>query len=75
MAVYVYTVGSYEVAWLLGQLYPEPLPVLAYRVFGSVDLAARPAAAAAAAGAALALAVALLAVLLAALVPRLREVR
>ena len=70
LIVFVYTVGSYEVAWLLGRTYPEPLPVLAYRLFGSIDLAARPAAAAAAAtGALLALGVAL-AVL--ASTPRLR---
>ncbi len=70
LIVFVYTVGSYEVAWLLGRAYPEPLPVLAYRLFGSIDLAARPAAAAAATtGALLALGVAL-AVLAA--TPRLR---
>lgn len=52
----VYAVGSYEVAWLLGRASPEPLPVLAYRLFGSIELADRPAAAAAATtGAALAL--------------------
>jgi len=39
-------VGSYEVAWLLGRTYPEPLPVLAFRLFSSADLAARPEAAA-----------------------------
>lgn len=44
--VLVYTVGSYEVPWLLGRSYPEPLPVMAYRLFGSIDLAARPQAAA-----------------------------
>ncbi|MFC6286132.1 ABC transporter permease subunit [Nocardioides sp. GCM10027113] len=48
LIVFVYTVGSYEVAWLLGRAYPEPLPVMAYRLFGSTDLEARPAAAAAA---------------------------
>ncbi|CAN5862773.1 hypothetical protein BH20ACT6_BH20ACT6_11500 [soil metagenome] len=45
---FVYVVGSYEVAWLRGRTYPEPLPVLAYRLFSSADLAARPEAAAAA---------------------------
>ncbi len=70
LIVFVYTVGSYEVAWLLGRAYPEPLPVLAYRLFSSIDLASRPAAAAAATtGALLALGVAL-AVLAA--TPRLR---
>lgn len=44
----VYALGSYEVAWLLGRAAPEPLPVLAFRLFGSIDLADRPAAAAAA---------------------------
>ncbi len=45
---FVYAVGSYEVAWLLGRTYPEPLAVLAYRLFSSADLAARPDSAAAA---------------------------
>ncbi|QWC84662.1 hypothetical protein KLP28_13975 [Nocardioidaceae bacterium] len=49
LIVFVYTVGNYEVAWLLGRAYPEPLPVLAFRLFTSVDLTDRPAAAAAAA--------------------------
>lgn len=39
---FVYVLGSYEVAWLLGRAYPEPLPVLAYRLFTSNDLRARP---------------------------------
>ncbi len=39
---FVYVLGSYEVGWLLGRAYPEPLPVLAYRLFTSADLAARP---------------------------------
>jgi putative spermidine/putrescine transport system permease protein len=39
---FAYVVGSYEVAWLLGRTYPEPLPVLAYRMFSDVDLAMRP---------------------------------
>lgn len=46
--VFLYTLGSYEVAWILGRAYPETLPVTAYRLFGSIDLAARPQAAAAA---------------------------
>ncbi len=41
---FAYTVGSYEVPWLLGSSYPEPLPVLAFRLFGDTDLAARPSA-------------------------------
>lgn len=39
---FVYTLGSYEVAWLLGSAFPEPLPVMSYRLFTSTDLAARP---------------------------------
>ncbi|WP_165063215.1 ABC transporter permease [Marisediminicola senii] len=44
--VFVYTLGSYEVAWLLGRTYPEPLPVMALRLFDSITLTARPEAAA-----------------------------
>lgn len=40
--VFVYTLGSYEAVWLLGPITPEPLPVRAVRLFGSIDLAARP---------------------------------
>jgi putative spermidine/putrescine transport system permease protein len=43
---FVYALGSYEVAWLLGRASPEPLPVMAVRLFSSIDLAARPQAAA-----------------------------
>ena len=39
---FIYVLGSYEVSWLLGRAYPEPLPVLAYRLFTSTDLSARP---------------------------------
>ncbi|WP_051427502.1 ABC transporter permease subunit [Arthrobacter sp. H20] len=39
--VFVYTLGSYEAAWLLGPTSPEPLPVRAVRLFTSIDLAAR----------------------------------
>ncbi len=67
----VYAIGSYEVAWLLGRAVPEPLPVLAFRLFGSIELTDRPSAAAAAVvGALLALCAA--APALAAL-PRLRS--
>lgn len=45
---FTYTLGSYEVALLLGRVYPEPLPVMAIRLFTSIDLATRPQAAAAA---------------------------
>ena len=44
--VFVYTMGSYEVPWLLGAAYPEPLPVLAVRLYDGVSLTSRPAAAA-----------------------------
>lgn len=43
---FVYALGSYEVAWLLGRTYPEPLPVLAIRLFQGVSLDSRPEAAA-----------------------------
>jgi len=43
---FVYTLGSYEVAWLLGRSYPEPLPVMALRLFDSISLTSRPEAAA-----------------------------
>lgn len=45
---FVYSFGSFEVARLLGRPHPEPLPVMAVRLFSSLDLAARPNAAAAA---------------------------
>lgn len=48
LIVFLYTLGSYEVPWLLGAAQPEALPVTAYRLFSSIDLAARPQAAAAA---------------------------
>jgi len=38
---FAYVLGSYEVAWILGRTYPEPLPVLAHRLFTDVDLASR----------------------------------
>ena len=73
LVVLVYSVGSFEVPALLGRAYPEPLPVLAYRLFGSIDLTDRPAAAAAAAlGALLALVCAAVAIALAAGVVRRR---
>ncbi len=68
----VYAIGSYEVAWLLGRAAPEPLPVLAFRLFGSIELIDRPAAAAAAVTGAV-LAIGIAGPLLAAL-PRLRVV-
>jgi putative spermidine/putrescine transport system permease protein len=44
--VFVYTLGAYEVAWLLGPAYPETLPVMALRLYNSVTLTSRPEAAA-----------------------------
>jgi len=43
---FVYTLGSFEVAWLLGRTYPEPLSVMALRLFNSASLTSRPEAAA-----------------------------
>lgn len=43
---FIYTLGSYEVAWLLGRTYPEPLAVMAMRLFNGASLASRPEAAA-----------------------------
>ncbi len=39
---FIYAFGSYEVSWLLGRTYPEPLSILAFRLFSSSDLAIRP---------------------------------
>ena len=44
--VFTYAFGAYEVPLLLGQSHPPALPVLAYRAYSDVDLAARPQAAA-----------------------------
>ncbi len=46
LIVFVYSLGTYEVARLLGRAYPEPLPVMAYRLFTDIDVSARPQAAA-----------------------------
>lgn len=46
LIVFVYSLGTYEVARLLGRAYPEPLPVMAYRLFAGIDVSARPQAAA-----------------------------
>lgn len=43
---FIYSFGSYEVAWLLGRPDPEPLPVMALRLYNSVSLTSRPEAAA-----------------------------
>jgi putative spermidine/putrescine transport system permease protein len=46
LIVLVYSIGVYEVPRLLNQAYPEPLALLSNRLFGSIDLTARPQAAA-----------------------------
>ena len=40
--VFAFTFGAYEIPALLGAHYPAALPVLAYRKYTDVDLAARP---------------------------------
>lgn len=40
--VFAFTFGAYEIPALLGASHPQTLPVMAYRSFTSVDLAARP---------------------------------
>lgn len=40
--VFAFTFGSYEIPAILGASHPQALPVLAYRSFTDVDLAARP---------------------------------
>jgi putative spermidine/putrescine transport system permease protein len=40
--VFAFAFGAYEIPALLGQSHPVALPVLAYRLFTDVDLAARP---------------------------------
>jgi putative spermidine/putrescine transport system permease protein len=42
--VFAFTFGAYEIPAVLGANYPATLPVLAYRSYTDVDLAARPAA-------------------------------
>jgi putative spermidine/putrescine transport system permease protein len=42
--VFAFTFGAYEVPLLLGASHPQALPVLAYKTYTDVDLAARPAA-------------------------------
>ncbi|MDQ3628533.1 MAG: ABC transporter permease subunit [Actinomycetota bacterium] len=46
LIAFVYALGTFEVARLLGRAYPEPLPVMSYRLFTSIDITARPQAAA-----------------------------
>lgn len=40
--VFAFTFGAYEIPALLGASHPQTLPVMAYRSFTDVDLAARP---------------------------------
>jgi len=40
--VFAFTFGAYEVPLLLGASHPQTLPVLAYKTYTDVDLAARP---------------------------------
>ncbi len=40
--VFAFTFGAFEIPFLLGQNHPVALPVLAYRSYTDVDLAARP---------------------------------
>ena len=40
--VFAFTFGAYEIPAMLGANYPAALPVLAYRKYTDVDLAARP---------------------------------
>jgi putative spermidine/putrescine transport system permease protein len=40
--VFAFTFGAYEIPALLGASHPQALPVLAYRYYTDVDLAARP---------------------------------
>ena len=40
--VFAFTFGAYEIPAILGANYPAALPVLAYRKYTDVDLAARP---------------------------------
>lgn len=40
--VFAFTFGAYEVPLLLGASHPQALPVLAYKTYTDVDLAARP---------------------------------
>ncbi len=39
---FIYSIGSYEAAWLLGRTYPEPLSVMTFRLFSNSDLSVRP---------------------------------
>lgn len=40
--VFAFTFGAFEIPWVLGRTFPAALPVLAFRSYTDVDLAARP---------------------------------
>lgn len=42
LIVFAYTVGAFEIPYVLGRTYPRALPVLAYQKYTSIDLADRP---------------------------------
>lgn len=44
LIVFAFTFGAFEIPFLLGQTYPNILPVMAYNEYRDIDLAARPAA-------------------------------
>ena len=71
--VFAFTVGSYEVPFLLGRPFPTTLPVVSYQLFRDPDLASRPLAMAVAVLTAALVGACVLAYL--ALADRLREVR
>lgn len=39
---FIYSIGSFEAAWMLGRTYPEPLSVMTFRLFSNSDLNVRP---------------------------------
>ena len=41
---FIYSIGSYEVTWILGRTYPEPLANMTFRLFSDSNLTQRPAA-------------------------------
>ncbi len=42
LIVFAFTLGAFEVPYLLGRTYPVPLPVQAYKNFSDIDLLTRP---------------------------------
>ena len=39
---FIYSLGSFEAAWMLGRTYPEPLSIMTFRLFSNSDLRLRP---------------------------------